>query len=203
MEWMLAWIPRYGYAAIVGLLAASVVVPVPDDALLLVAGSLVYGGELPLVPTIGAGALGTACGMTVSYGLGRWLGDRLIRRVGRLVHLDAVRLDAARAWYLRWGRSSVFFAYFVPGLRHVAAFASGSAGLPWATFGALGYSGGLVWASVMVTLGYFFGAEWAHVSARVHRMLLAGLAVAVIVVLVGVGVVRRGRGGRATRRSAR
>jgi membrane protein DedA with SNARE-associated domain len=195
MEWMLTWIPRYGYVAIAGLLAASIVLPVPDDALLLVAGSLVYRGELALVPTIATAALGTACGMTVSYGLGRWFGAGLIQRVGRFVHLDAARLDAARAWYLRRGRLSVFFGYFVPGLRHVAAFVAGSSGLSWAVFAALGYSGGLVWAVVMVTLGYFFGAEWAHVSARAHRMLLGGLALVLIVLLAGVGVVRGRRGG--------
>jgi membrane protein DedA with SNARE-associated domain len=190
MDALLAWVPRYGYVAIAGLLAASIVVPVPDDALLLLAGSLVYKGELGYVPAIGAGALGTACGMTVSYGLGRWLGAGLVGRFARLVHLDPARLDTSRAWYRRWGKPCVFFGYFVPGLRHVAAFVAGSSGLSWGVFAALGYSGGLVWAATMVTLGYFFGAEWAHLSARVHRMMVVGLGVAVIV-LAAVAVVRR------------
>jgi membrane protein DedA with SNARE-associated domain len=193
MEGLLAWVPRYGYVAIAGLLAASIVVPVPDDALLLFAGSLVYRGELAYVPVIGAGALGTACGMTVSYGLGRWLGAGLVERIARLVHLDAARLDASRAWYVRWGKLSVFFGYFVPGLRHVAAFLAGSSGLPWGVFTGLGYSGGLVWAAVMVTLGYFFGVEWAHLSARVHRRMLVGLGVTVGVLAVVVSVVRSRR----------
>ena len=193
MDWVLAWVPRYGYAAIAGLLAASVVVPVPDDALLLVAGSLVYRGELALVPAIGAGALGSACGMTVSYGLGRWLGMRLIHRFGRYVHLEAARLDASRAWYLRWGRLSLFGGYFVPGLRHVAAFVAGSSGLSWRAFAALGYSGGLAWATAIVCLGYFVGAEWAHASARVHR-ILRELAVAAIVLASAILIFRRRRG---------
>jgi membrane protein DedA with SNARE-associated domain len=194
MEGVLEWVPRYGYVAIAGLLAASIVVPVPDDALLLVAGSLVYRGELAYVPAIGAGALGSAVGMTVSFSLGRWFGAGLVRSVGRLVHLDAARLETSRAWYLRWGKLSVFLGYFVPGLRHVAAFIAGSSGLAWPSFAALGYTGGLVWATAMVTLGYFFGAEWARVSARVHRALLGGLALSVLVLLVGVGVARRRRG---------
>jgi membrane protein DedA with SNARE-associated domain len=195
MEWVLAWVPRYGYIAVAGLLAASIVVPVPDDALLLFAGSLVYKGELAYVGVIGAGALGSACGMTVSYGLGRWFGPRLVRQVGRLVDLDAARLDASRAWYLRWGKLSLFFGYFVPGLRHVAACVAGSSGLSWPLFAALGYSGGLVWATGMVTLGYFFGAEWAHLSAGLHRILLRGLGIAVVVLAVVVVVVRRRRRG--------
>jgi membrane protein DedA with SNARE-associated domain len=198
MEEVLAWIPRYGYVAIVGLLAASIVVPVPDDALLLVTGSLVYKGELAYIPSVVAGTLGSACGMTVSYSLGRWFGQRFVERVGRLVGLDAGRLDAGRSWYLRWGKLSLFFGYFVPGLRHVAAFVAGSSGLSWPPFALLGYSGGLVWAMGMVTLGYFFGAEWAHVSARVHRMLFLAFGSVLIVLAVGVGIIRhrrRRRGG--------
>jgi membrane protein DedA with SNARE-associated domain len=191
---MLAWVPRYGYAAIAGLLAASIVMPVPDDALLLAAGSLVSRGELALVPAIAAGTLGSACGMTVSYGLGRWLGVRLVRRFGRLIHLDAARLDAARAWYLRWGRLSLFGGYFVPGFRHVAAFLAGSSGLSWPAFAASGYAGGLAWSTAMVGVGYVVGAEWAHASARVHRALEGGLALAAIVLVVAVVIVRRRRG---------
>lgn len=43
----------------------------------------------------------------------------------------------------------------------------------------------------MVTMGYFFGAEWAHLSARVPRMMLVGLEMAVIVPAVVVAVARR------------
>jgi membrane protein DedA with SNARE-associated domain len=175
---------------VAGLLAASMIVPVPDDALLLVAGSLVYQGELAYVPTVAAGVLGSATGMTVSYGLGRWLGMRRVERAGRFVHLDNARLEAWRDRYVRWGTLSVFFGYFVPGLRHVAAFLAGSSGLPWVLFAAFGYSGGLVWAAGMVTLGYFFGAEWAHVPIGLHRLLL-GLGIAVAALAVVAALVRR------------
>ena len=47
----------------------------------------------------------------------------------------------------------------------------------------------------MVTLGYFFGAEWAHVSARVHRMLFLAFGSVLIVLAVAVGIVRRRRRG--------
>jgi hypothetical protein len=45
----------------------------------------------------------------------------------------------------------------------------------------------------VVTLGYYLGAEWAHVSARIHRTLLGALAVAVPVVLVASTVIRHQR----------
>ena len=166
----------------------------PDDGLLLLSGSLVARGELRLGPTLAAAVLGSIGGMSLSYGLGRWLGERLVFRMGRFVHLDANRLAAARAWYLRRGKYSVFFGYFVPGLRHVAAFLAGSSGLRWPTFAVLGYSGGALWASSMIALGYAFGEEWARSSVAVHRGMLAVLAVGVAVgAVVLVYLRRRGR----------
>jgi membrane protein DedA with SNARE-associated domain len=181
MDSILALVPRYGAVAIATLLAASVVVPVPDDALLLLAGSLVAEGQLGLRAILAAGFVGSAIGMSVSYGLGRRLGEGLVLRLGRFVHLDAERLDAARAWYLRWGKYGVFFGYFVPGLRHVAAFLAGSSGLGWPSFAIFGYAGGVLWASTMIGLGYAFGAEWARSSVAVHRVLVTALSVGALV----------------------
>jgi membrane protein DedA with SNARE-associated domain len=156
MEWALAWVPRCGYAAVAGLVAASTIAPVPGESLLLVAGSLVYQG------------------------------------VGRLVHLEGARLEAARDWYLRWGKPSVFFGNFVPGLRHVAPSWPAPQGYPGPSSRPLATLEGLVWASSMVTLGYLFGAEWAHMSMRLHRILL-GLGTAVVAVAVLAVPVRQKR----------
>jgi membrane protein DedA with SNARE-associated domain len=125
MESALAWVSQYGYVAIFSLLIASIALLVPDDALLVFAGSLVYRGELALIPTIFSAFLGSLCGVTVSYALGRWFGVRLVDRLGRFVHADGATLTSARNWYRRRGKYTVFFGYFVPGLRHVAAFVAG------------------------------------------------------------------------------
>lgn len=91
MESALAWVSQYGYVAIFSLLVASIALPVPDDALLVFAGSLVSRGELALIPTIFSAFLGSLCGVTVSYALGRWFGVRLVDRLGRFVQPTAPR----------------------------------------------------------------------------------------------------------------
>jgi len=62
----------YGYAAIFSLLVFGIVgLPVPDEWLMTFAGYLVYKRHLHLLPTYAAASLGSMCGITVSYVLGR------------------------------------------------------------------------------------------------------------------------------------
>jgi membrane protein DedA with SNARE-associated domain len=193
MESALAWVSQYGYVAIFSLLVASIALPVPDDALLVFAGSLVSRGELALIPTIFSAFLGSLCGVTVSYALGRWFGVRLVDRLGRFVRADGATLTSARNWYRRRGKYTVFFGYFVPGLRHVAAFVAGSSLLPLPVFARLAYPGGLLWSVSMVAIGYLLGEEWARLSATVHRVLLTFFGVAAALLAVVALVVRRRR----------
>src|SRR6516225_10416948 len=68
------WIAQHGYAGIFSLLVFGIVgLPVPDEWLLTFSGYLVYKRTLLFLPTFGAAFLGSACGITVSYLLGRVL----------------------------------------------------------------------------------------------------------------------------------
>jgi membrane protein DedA with SNARE-associated domain len=78
---VLAWITQYGYLAIFSLLVLGIVgLPVPDETLLTFTGYLVYSGHLSLPIAYAAAFCGSACGITLSYALGRWFGLSLIHR---------------------------------------------------------------------------------------------------------------------------
>jgi membrane protein DedA with SNARE-associated domain len=84
-------VSQYGYLGIFSLLVAGIVgLPVPDETLLAFAGYLVYRRILYPAPTIAAALLGTLCGITVSYTLGRTAGLGLL-----LIYLLAWRLRRA------------------------------------------------------------------------------------------------------------
>jgi len=81
-------IAHYGYAAIFALLVLGIVgLPVPDETLLTFTGYLVFRGQLKPVPAFLAAMLGSGCGITISYLLGRVFGAPLIHRYGRYIHL--------------------------------------------------------------------------------------------------------------------
>ncbi len=170
---ILGWIVGYGYVAIFALLMLGILgLPVPDETLLTFSGYLVFKRELGLVPTILAAFLGSVCGISLSYGLGRSLGSYLAERLGRFLHLDRDKLDDVRAWYDRRGKYTLLFGYFIPGFRHLTAYVAGSSHVPLAEFALFAYTGGLLWSVTFIVLGYSLGEEWARMSGTMHRLLV-------------------------------
>ena len=105
----LAWITNYGYVAIVLLLMLGIVgLPVPDEALLTFVGSLSFKGDLQLVASLLTAFLGIACGITVSYELGRLFGLRVLTGLGGVFHIAQERMMEAQAWVRQWTHTELW-----------------------------------------------------------------------------------------------
>jgi membrane protein DedA with SNARE-associated domain len=186
-------IARFGYAGIVLLLALGIVgAPVPDETLLAFSGYLVCRSELSLLPTLASGFLGTALGITLSYVIGRTLGHHLLERYGSYVHLTPERLRRAHAWFERLGKWTLPVGYFVPGLRHLVAYAAGATRLELWQFAVFAYSGGLAWSSIFILLGDSVCERWPEIATRVHQHVALGAGL-VLVVATAFLVLRRRR----------
>jgi membrane protein DedA with SNARE-associated domain len=136
-------------------------------------GYLALKQKLTVFPAMMAAFLGSACGISLSYGFGRTAGIYLVRTLGHLIGVDEDKLEQVRAWYGRRGKHALLFGYFVPGVRHVTAVVAGSAKLPPTVFAVYAYSGGLLWSLSFLAIGYFLGEEWSRLSAPIHRALVA------------------------------
>ncbi len=170
---ILAWIAQYGYAAIVGLLMLGIVgLPVPDETLLTFTGYLVFRGTFRLPLAFAAAVAGSGCGITISYLLGRTFGLKLIHRYGRYVRIREEHVDKAHAWFRRAGHWSLTFGYFIPGVRHLTAYAAGMSDLEAPQFALFAYCGCCLWVSAFLSLGYFLGDRWQAVEHNVHHYLV-------------------------------
>ena len=190
---ILAWITEYGYAAIVGLLILGIVgLPVPDETLLTFTGYLVFRGTFRWPLAFAAAFAGSSCGITISYLLGRTFGLKLIHRYGRYVRIREEHVEKAHAWFRRAGHWSLTFGYFIPGVRHLTAYAAGMSNLEAPQFALFAYSGGCLWVSAFLSLGYFLGDRWEAVERTIHHYLVY-LTLAGIIALAGYWVWRRRR----------
>jgi len=167
------WIAQYGYAAIFGLLVLGIVgLPVPDETLLTFTGYLVFRGRLRLPPAYFSALAGSLCGITLSYTLGRTFGLQLIHRFGRYVHITEERIQKAHAWFERVGHWGLTFGYFIPGVRHLTAYAAGMSCVGKRQFAFFATLGGVLWVATFVALGYFLGEQWRAVQRVVDRYLM-------------------------------
>jgi membrane protein DedA with SNARE-associated domain len=192
MELGITWIAQHGYSAIFVLLMLGIIgLPVPDETLLLFVGYLSFTGELRLAPAWGSAFLGSACGISVSYALGRFVGGPALNKVARLAHASPEHLAKTHHFVMRWGPYALLVAYFVPGLRHLAALVVGATRLSPLRFAQFAYPGALVWSGTFIGLGYVGGEEWRQLLPLLHRGFLIGGLIVSLVCSMGILVVWR------------
>lgn len=191
---VLGWISRHGLQAVFFAQVLGIVgLPVPDELLLTIAGTLVRAGRRPLAGTLAAAIGGALCGISVSYLAGRYVGLKVLRR---FVHLPEETLRRVERWFHRTGGWLLTFGYFIPGVRHFTAIVAGSSGLDYRTFARFAYSGAILWASTFVTSGYVLGERWRPWFDAFGRnlnlvALMAALAYAAYSIVVFVRWFRR------------
>ena len=188
---ILAWITQYGYVAIFFLLVFGIIgLPIPDETMLTFSGYLIYKGSLHPTLAFASALAGSMCGITISYQLGRIFGHRLLVRYGKYLHLTEDRLDRAHAWFARVGHWALTIGYFIPGVRHLTAYAAGIAEVAPHQFAVFAYSGAVLWVTTFLSLGYFLGERWEAVEQNIHHYLV-WVAVAMAAAVVGYFVWRK------------
>jgi membrane protein DedA with SNARE-associated domain len=191
MEFVFQWVSTYGYGALFVLLMLGIVgLPVPDETLLVFCGYLISRGTLNPAWTLITALLGSWCGISLSYWIGRTLGIGAVHRFGRYLHVDQERLDHVHRWFEHSGHWALFGGYYIAGVRHLTAIIAGASKLGFGTFILFAWSGGVCWAAAFLTFGYFIGEDWRRIADLVHRDLLYGSIVVIAVVLLYLIVLR-------------
>lgn len=184
MEQLPGLVIQYGYVAIFVVIALeSAGVPMPGETVLI--SSAVYAGAHPgglnIYLVIGTAAAAAILGDNIGFWVGREWGLTLLLRYGRYAGIDQRKLKVGQYLFLKHGGKIVFFGRFVALLRAFAAVLAGANRYSPRLFFFYNALGGVVWASLMGGLGYFFGLQVEHVIGPL------GILGLVLVVLISVG----------------
>jgi membrane protein DedA with SNARE-associated domain len=185
-------IGTFGYGVVfLVVMSESAGLPVPGETSLLLASALAATGRLNIVGVIAAAALGAILGDTGGYWVGRTWGVALLRRYGKLFRFDEEKLRAAEQFFAKHGEKTVFFGRFVPVGRIFSAVLAGVGRMHYPRFLAWNASGGIVWATLMGTLGYIFGHNLPLIQSIVQKGGLALLAALILLVVARILYGRR------------
>ncbi len=165
----LPWINHYGSIVIFVWLALGIIaLPIPEESLLLFLGFLMAKEKLPIFSTMIAAYAGTCCGISGSYGLGLATSHYLNCGWGRYIGLTEKRFLIAHNWFERIGKWALFIGDFIPGVRHLTGYVAGALKLCYRHFALYAYSGGIVWSSLFMALGYFSYHHWHSVASALR-----------------------------------
>ena len=154
---VLAALLVYGLPVLFGvILICSVGVPFPISLMLVAAGSFVEQGEMKLWQVIAVASLAAVLGDQIAYGLSRWGGRRLIKRLSRKIGADD-KIKKAEALTKRWSGAGIFFSrWLVTALGPWLNLPSGIGGYPRLRFLFLDVLGEVLWVALYVGIGYAF-----------------------------------------------
>jgi membrane-associated protein len=159
-----------------------VVTPIlPGDSLLFAAGTFAALGSLdPVILTLLL-IVAAIAGDTVNYWIGHWVGPRAFS--GKIRWLRADYLKRTEAFYERHGGKTIILARFVPIVRTFAPFVAGVGRMHYGRFLAYNVVGGVIWVTLFVMAGYFFG-NLPFVRDNFSLVVLGIIGVSLIPILV-------------------
>jgi membrane protein DedA with SNARE-associated domain len=157
--------------------------PLPNEAVLLFAGYLVAIGHLQLPIAWIAATLGSLAGATFSWWIAKRYGKAGVRRVGRYIFLDDVRVAAAEAWFRRWGSYAIFLARLTPVVRTVVSYPAGLARMNYRPFALATIAGAAIWCLLALFVGRAAGEHWTELFERIHTPALV-FGVLIVLALV-------------------
>jgi membrane-associated protein len=164
-EYLQVWAQSYGAGLylILGLIIFAetglVVTPLlPGDSLLFATGAILATGlpglSLPVMCLVLIAA--AFCGDLVNYHVGKWAAPRIFES-GKLKWLNRKHLEKTQDFFARHGGKTIILARFLPIVRTYAPFVAGLGGFTLRRFIAFSLTGGALWITLFLHLGYFFG----------------------------------------------
>lgn len=205
---------QYGYLAlfVFMFLETSMLFPLlPSEVTIPFAAAILVTGPASFGLFVLAATAGATLGSVVAYYLFAATGDRALTRYRDRLRVSDDRIERARGWFRRWGEGSVFWGRLFPVARSVISIPAALARMEIRRFTTYSAAGSACFAAGVAALVYRLDVSHGPVGFLVTRFrrsltylleyatanpFVAGVSglCAVLVVLFGIGVVRRRMG---------
>ena len=154
----------------------------PGDSLLFAVGALAALGLLNLWLVLGLLITAAFLGDSVNYSIGKYLGAKVFERDYRLIKRK--HLIKTQDFYERHGGKTILIARFVPIIRTFAPFVAGIGNMNYRQFLVYNLGGGIIWVTVCVIGGYFFG-NIPIVKENFSVVVLGIIGVSLLPIIIG------------------
>ena len=129
----------------------------PGDSVLFAMGALIAmpATDLSIVVMLILLIVAAILGDFVNYEIGRYFGIRVFKADSKI--FKPSYLVKTQAFYTKYGSKTIIYARFVPIVRTFAPFVAGITKMTYSHFGKYNIIGGILWVSLFLFAGYFFG----------------------------------------------
>ena len=155
----------------------------PGDSLIFAAGAFAAIGEMNIFLLLFILIVAAILGDTINYEIGKKFGNAILKS-NKFKVIKQENVDKANALIHKYGGAAVFIARFMPIVRTMVPFLVGMGKLEYKKFIKFNATGGIVWVTLFLMIGYFFGNIPA-VKEHFTLILLAIIFLSLLPMIIG------------------
>lgn len=161
----------------------------PGDSLIFATGAIAaVGGPISVPLIVFLFYIAAITGDTINYHIGHLMREKVNSRE----HIPLIKreyIDRTQSFFERNGGKTITIARFIPIIRTFAPFVAGVGKMSYKRF--LGYNviGGILWVTVMFSIGYYFG----NISFIKSHFSLVVIAIVLISVMPAIFAIIRNK----------
>lgn len=182
MQYVEAW----GYWGVVVFMAMeSSIIPVPSEVVVPPAAIVASqeGASMSFWGVVLAGTVGSYIGSVVMYVCALLLGRPLVLRFGKYFFMPQHKVEKAERFMQKYSSAGIFFARFLPVIRHLISIPAGMARVNFLTFSLATIVGSAIWCWVLAWFGDKVGSEHPGIMESPEALIEAVKAESHLVVL--------------------
>ncbi|WP_245207691.1 DedA family protein [Rothia nasimurium] len=196
IDWVISIMEAIGSPGVgLAVFLENVFPPIPSEVILPLAGFTASQGSMNVVAAFIWATIGSLAGAYFLYYLGAAIGANRLRKIAAWMWLVKVEdVDAALAWFDKYGKASILIGRVIPGIRSLISIPAGIDRMNPLTFGFYTLIGSSVWNALLIYCGWILGENWAAVEGIINQYSKVVYAlVALALVAAFLWLLRRAR----------
>jgi membrane-associated protein len=154
----------------------------PGDSLVFAVGALAAGASLSVVPFFFVLLAAALAGDSTNFLIGRFFRDKVNKRQ-KIRFVKEEYIERTDAFFQKHGGKTIIIARFIPIIRTFVPFVASACMIPYRRFIKYSVVGGVLWISIALAAGYFFG-NIPFVKANFSFVIIGIIAVSLIPVII-------------------
>ncbi|HFC77026.1 MAG TPA: DedA family protein [Candidatus Moranbacteria bacterium] len=129
--------------------------------------------------------IGDVLGDVGLYWIGKKWGFGFVRKIGKYIGITEKKVLRMEKFFKKHGGKTVFMAKSTIGLCLITFVSAGIAKMNFKIFLKYSVLGGLIWSSLLIAIGYFYGYLWREVMQYVEWIgwVVISLAITFIIII--------------------